>query len=41
MASKHARAQLRTLRRLLGDDDDVATRRSAAPTMSHAGGGSR
>jgi heme exporter protein C len=41
MASKHARAQLRTLRRLLGDEDDVAARRSAAPTMSHAGGGSR
>jgi heme exporter protein C len=41
MASKHARAQLRTLRRLLGGEDDVSARRSAAPTISHAGGGSR
>jgi heme exporter protein C len=41
MASKHARAQLRTLRRLLGGEDDAAAGRSAAPTMSHAGGGSR
>jgi heme exporter protein C len=41
MASKHARAQLRTLRRLLGGEDDASARRSAAPTMSHAGGGSR
>ena len=39
MASKHARAQLRTLRRLLGGDDDEPVRRSAAPTMSHVGGG--
>jgi heme exporter protein C len=39
MASKHARAQLRALRRLLGGDDDEPVRRSAAPTMSHAGGG--
>ena len=38
MASKHARAQLRTLRRLLGGEDDEPVRRSAAPTMSHAGG---
>ena len=39
MASKHASAQLRTLRRLLsGDDDDIAPlRRSAAPTMTSAG----
>ena len=37
MASKHARAQLRALRRLLVDDDEPV-RRSAAPTMSHAGG---
>ena len=38
MASKHARAQLRALRRLLGGEDDEPVRRSAAPTMSHAGG---
>ena len=39
MASKHASAQLRMLRRLLGgDDDEVGTlRRSAAPTMTGAG----
>jgi heme exporter protein C len=39
MASKHASAQLRTLRRLLSDDEDDAgpLRRSAAPTMTSAG----
>jgi len=39
MASKHASAQLRRLRRLLSDDEDDAAplRRSAAPTMTHAG----
>jgi heme exporter protein C len=39
MTSKHARAQLRTLRRLLGGDDEEPARRSAAPTISHVGGG--
>ena len=39
MASKHASAQLRALRRLLSDDEDDAAplRRSAAPTITHAG----
>src|SRR5579862_1271525 len=39
MAAKRATAKLRTLRRLLSDEDDERARRSAAPTMSHAGGG--
>jgi heme exporter protein C len=40
MTSKHASAQLRTLRRLLsGDDDEPPVRRSAAPQMTHVGGG--
>ena len=39
MTSKHATAQLRTLRRLLaGDDDEPAVRRSAAPSVSGVGG---
>ena len=38
MASKHARAQLRRLRRLLEGEDEEPARRSAAPTMSRAGG---
>ena len=39
MASKHASAQLRTLRRILaGDDDEQPVRRSAAPSITHAGG---
>jgi heme exporter protein C len=38
MASKHASAQLRTLRRLLSEDDEDGgpLRRSAAPTMTSA-----
>jgi len=40
MTSKHATAQLRTLRRLLGgDDDEQPLRRSAAPSVSHVGSG--
>ncbi len=39
MTSKHARAQLRTLRRLLGgDEDETPLRRSAAPSVTHLGG---
>jgi len=38
IASKHARAQLRTLRRLLSGDEDEPARRSAAPSISGAGG---
>ena len=38
MTAKHVAAQLRQLRRLLGDeDDDAPTRRSAAPSLTHAG----
>jgi heme exporter protein C len=38
MTAKHVAAQLRQLRRLLGDeDDDVPARRSAAPSLTHAG----
>src|SRR5580704_570952 len=33
MASKHARAQLRALRRLLSGEDDAPARRSAAPSL--------
>jgi heme exporter protein C len=40
MTSKHANAQLRTLRRLLaGDESEQPVRRSAAPSVTHAGGG--
>src|SRR5580693_4676323 len=40
MASKHATAQLRALRRLLsGDDDDEPVRRSAAPQLTSTAGG--
>ena len=41
MTSKHASAQLRTLRRLLSDEEDEGgpLRRSAAPTMTSVGGG--
>jgi len=39
MTSKHAAAQLRTLARLLGgDEDDVPPRRSAAPSVTHLEG---
>ena len=40
MTSKHASAQLRTLRRLLsGDDDELPpVRRSAAPDVTGVGG---
>jgi heme exporter protein C len=39
MTSKHASAQLRTLKRLLGGDEDEApVRRSAAPNVTHLGG---
>jgi heme exporter protein C len=40
MTSKHARAQLRALRRLLaGDDDDIpAPRRSAVPVLTASAG---
>jgi heme exporter protein C len=40
MTSKHASAQLRTLRRLLSgdDDDEPPVRRTAAPQMTHVGG---
>src|SRR6202140_3140554 len=38
MASKHASAQLRTLRRLLGgEDEDLPRRRSAAPSVTRLG----
>jgi heme exporter protein C len=38
MASKHASAQLRTLRRLLGgEDEDLPRRRSAAPSVTRVG----
>src|SRR3984885_2559755 len=41
MTSKHASAQLRTLRRLLSgdEDDEPPVRRSAAPQMTNVGGG--
>jgi heme exporter protein C len=41
MTSKHASAQLRTLRRLLSgdDDDEPPVRRSAAPQVTQVGGG--
>jgi heme exporter protein C len=40
MTSKHASAQLRTLRRLLaGDESERPVRRSAAPSVTHVGGG--
>jgi heme exporter protein C len=39
MTSKHASAQLRALKRLLGGDEDEApARRSAAPSVTHLGG---
>jgi heme exporter protein C len=40
MTSKHAGAQLRALKRLLGGDEDDAAplRRSAAPSVTHLGG---
>ena len=39
MSSKHASAQLRTLKRVLGGDEDEApARRSAAPSVTHLGG---
>jgi heme exporter protein C len=42
MASKHATAQLRALRRLLsGDEDDEPVRRSAAPQLTSTAGGAR
>src|ERR1700686_143427 len=37
MTSKHASAQLRALKRLLGGDADPAPRRSAAPTLTGVG----
>src|ERR1700726_3659260 len=38
MTSKHASAQLRALKRLLGGDEDEApARRSAAPSVTHVG----
>jgi heme exporter protein C len=41
MTAKHVAAQLRQLRRLLGDeDDDAPARRSAAPSLTHAGSAS-
>ncbi len=40
MTSKHASAQLRALKRLLaGDEDELPLRRSAAPSITHVGGG--
>ena len=39
MASKHASAQVRRLKRLLGgDEDETQARRSAAPSVTHLGG---
>jgi heme exporter protein C len=39
MTSKHASAQLRTLKRLLaGEEDETPQRRSAAPSLTHLGG---
>ena len=39
MTSKHARAQLRALRRLIaGDEEELPARRSAAPSITQAGG---
>ena len=38
MTSKHASAQLRALKRLLGGDEEPAPRRSAAPTLTGVGG---
>jgi hypothetical protein len=38
MSSKHASAQLRTLRRLLGgEDEELPPRRSAAPSVTRLG----
>ena len=38
MTSKHASAQLRALKRMLGGDDDAPARRSAAPSLTQVGG---
>jgi heme exporter protein C len=41
MTSKHASAQLRALRRMLVGDDGDPGRRSAAPSVTQVGGGTR
>ena len=38
MTSKHASAQLRALKRMLGGDEDAPARRSAAPSLTQLGG---